>query len=569
MTSRGASTLRKNRLPPLSLFRALYKHRLAVSLTFVLGSAVAAAVVYQLPAVYRAEALILVESQRIPEKFVASTIDINLRDRINTISQQILSYRRLLDIIQKFNLYRAQRARLPEEEVVEEMRKDIEIRVEQGWPQDRPGAFRVAYHNPDPQLVALVANQLANLFIEENLRAREVHALGTSEFLQTQLAEARKRLEEQEARLSAYKLRHNGELPQQENVLISSAARYQLQLQGVQEAIARVQQQKLLLENSLAAAEASFASLRQIIEDLQERGTTEATGAIAALASESLEKELAAARARYTADHPEVRHLEQMLRAVRQMESEERQGRKAAGESNGRPAPGSTSPGRVRFSELIIRERERIEHLKAQIAVAARQLETLENERKTTAAQLQSVLSRLEKLPIREQELASLTRDYEITRANYQSLLDKRLAAEMATEMERRQKAERFTLLDAARVPEKPVRPNRPLLLTLGILLSLGLGVGIALAIELPAGTVLGEWELPPQVPILARVPSLAAGLERLPRAHRRPLRRWLFAAAGLLLGLLALAVFYLGWISPQEAPAWWKVTLDSIARWL
>ncbi|MGC8793317.1 MAG: GumC family protein, partial [Bryobacteraceae bacterium] len=238
MTSRAASTIRKNRLPPLSLLRAAYKHRLALALTFVLGSAVAAAIVYQLPAVYRAEALILVESQRIPEKFVASTVDVNLRDRINTISQQILSYRHLLEIIEKFNLYRAQRLRLPQEEVVEVMRKDIEIRVEQGWPQDRPGAFRVAYHGPDPNVVALVANQLANLFIEENLRAREVHALGTSEFLETQLAEARKRLEEQEARLSAYKLRHNGELPQQENVLISTAARYQLQLQGVQEGIA-------------------------------------------------------------------------------------------------------------------------------------------------------------------------------------------------------------------------------------------------------------------------------------------------------------------------------------------
>lgn len=568
MSTRGSSASRKSKLPPLSLLRAVYKHRRALALTFLLGSALAAAVVYQLPAAYRAEALILVESQRIPEKFVASTVDVNLRDRISTISQQILSYRRLLEIIHKFNLYKAQRARLSEEEVVEEMRKDIEVRVEQGWPQDRPGAFRVAYHNSNPQLAALVANQLANLFIEENLRAREVHALGTSEFLETQLAEARKRLEEQEAKLSAYKLRHNGELPQQENVLISTAARYQLQLQGVQEAIARTQQQKLLLENSLSAAEASFAGLRQIIEDLEEGKTTE-TAASAPLASESLERQLAAMRARYTPDHPEVRHMEQMLRYVREMEKEERPGTGSTGEADGKSSARPGSANRVRFNELVIRERERIENLKAQIAVTAQQVATLEKERQAIAAELQSVLARLEKLPIREQELASLTRDYEITKANYQSLLDKRLAAEMATEMERRQKAERFTLLDAARVPEKPVRPNRPLLLTLGILLSLGLGVGIALAIELPAGTLLGEWELPPQVPILGRVPPLAAGLERLPQRRRRVRRIWLFAAAGVLLAALAVGAFYLGWVSPEDAPAWWKTTLDSIARWL
>ncbi len=566
MTTRNARTVGKNRLPPLSLLRAVYKHRLAVLSTFLLGSLLAAAIVYQLPAIYRAEALILVESQRIPEKFVASTVDVNLRDRINTISQQILSYRRLLEVIEKFNLYRAQRLRLPQEEVVEEMRKDIEIRVEEGWPQDRPGAFRVAYHGPQPPVVALVANQLANLFIEENLRAREVHALGTSEFLDTQLAEARKRLEEQEAKLSAYKLRHNGELPQQENVLISSAARYQLQLQGVQEAIARAQQQKLLLENSLAAAEASFAGLRQIIEELGQRGS-EGPGATEVPASEALEKQLAALKARYTPDHPEVRHFEQMLRAVREMEHDDGRSRKAGAGGNGREA--TSSPGSLRFNEMLIRERERMDNLRAQIAASVKQLEALEEERQAIARQLQAVLSRLERLPVREQELASLTRDYEITKANYQSLLDKKFAAEMATEMERRQKAERFTLLEAARVPEKPVRPNRPLLLSLGILLSLVLGVGLALAIELPAGTILGEWELPAQVNVLGRVPVLAAGIERSCATKTRRHYRWL--AAGLALILMALGAWavYVGWMAPESAPAWWKTTLEAIARWL
>lgn len=566
MTPRASTAVRKHKLPPLSLLRAIYKHRLAVLLTFLLGSGLVAAIVYQLPAIYRSEALILVESQRIPEKFVASTVDVNLRDRINTISQQILSYRRLVEIIEKFNLYPAQRLRLPQEEVVEEMRKDIEIRVEQGWPQDRPGAFRVAYHGPRPGVVALVANQLANLFIEENLRAREVHALGTSEFLETQLAEARKRLEEQEARLSAYKLRHNGELPQQENVLISTAARYQLQLQGVQEAIARAQQQKLLLENSVAAAETSFTGLRQIIEEIEQRGG-EGAAATAVPPSETLEKQLAALKARYTADHPEVRHFERMLRVVRELERGGAAEKKSPEAANGREAP--VSRGSLRFNEMLIRERERMDNLKAQIAAAARQLEKLEEERQATARQLHSVLSRLERLPVREQELASLTRDYEITRTNYQSLLDKKLAAEMATEMERRQKAERFTLLEAARVPEQPVRPNRPLWLTLGILFSLVLGIAVALAIELPGGTILGEWELPSHVAILGRVPMLAAGVGGHPATQVRRRRRWLTAAVALVLLAAGAAVVYVGYLAPELAPAWWKTTLETIARWL
>lgn len=549
------------RMPPLSVLRALYKHRLALVLTVLLGSVASIALVYQLPAIYRAEAVILVESQRIPEKFVASTVDVDLRDRVSNISQRILSYRRLLEIIEKFNLYRLHRGSLSQEQLVEEMRKDITIRVEGSGRQDHPGAFRIAYQGPDPNVVALVTNRLANLFIEENLRAREVHALGTTEFLESQLAESRKRLEEQEAKLSEYKLKHNGELPEQENVLLANANRYQLQLQAVQEAISRTQQQKLLLESTLAAAEASVAALQSFLDGLEERGAPGGLEASPARFSENLEKQLAAARIKYTANHPEVQGLEQMLRQARQME---RQQQAAQGDG----AVASPAPGRPgRFNELLIRERERVENLKAQIAVAAKQMEALESERRAVSRQLQAILARLQRLPIREQELASLTRDYEITKANYQSLLDKRLAAEMATEMETRQKGERFTLLEAARVPEKPVRPNRALLVVLGVAASVLLGFVLAVGIELSAGTVLGEWELPPHVPVLGRVPVLATGRARRRRVSPRSVA--IISTALSLLALLGAVAVYLGWVSPQTAPAWWRRVLEAIARWL
>lgn len=555
------------RMPPLSLLRALYKHRLAAALTVLLGAVATGGLVYQLPAIYRTEAVILVESQRIPEKFVASTVDVDLRDRVNNISQRILSYRRLLEIIEKFNLYRLQRAGLSQEELVQEMRKDITIRVEGGGRPDHPGAFRIAYQGPDPNVVALVTNQLANLFIEENLRAREVHALGTSEFLESQLAESRKRLEEQEAKLSEYKLRHNGELPQQENVLLATASRHQLQLQAVQEAISRAQQQKLLLESTLAAAEASVAALGRFVEALEEQGKPDGSLGSSARLSESLEKQLAAAKVKYTADHPEVRGLEQMLQLALRMEQEERTARReGVGTSDGISAPAMKSR-QGRFTEMLIRERERVENLKAQITVAAKQIEILEKERHEANRQLQAVLARLHRLPIREQELASLTRDYEITRANYQSLLDKRLAAEMATEMETRQKGERFTLLEAARVPEQPVRPNRSLLLAIGMAASLLLGFALAVGIELSADTILGEWELPPHVAILGRVPAPAGHRNR--SRHLRPRQLAVVASALLLLALLGAIALYLGWVSPQSAPVWWKQVLDAAARWL
>ncbi len=564
MASRSGPS-RKNKLPPLSVARILYKRRLLVALTWLAGVALAAVVVSQLPSIYKSEALILVESQRIPEKFVASTVDVELRDRIAAISQQILSHRRLVEIIEKFNLYPRERRSRPEEEVVAMMREDIAIRVEEGARQKQPGAFRVAYHGPDPRVTALVASQLANLFIEENLRTREVYAVGTSEFLETQLVESRRRLEEQEARLSAYKLKYNGELPQQENVLISTASRLQLQLQGIQEAISRAQQQKLMLETSAATAQASAAAIERVIEEADPQqaglpGQPQRT-------SQSLEQQLAVALGRYTPDHPEVRGLQETLRAVRRMEEQERAAK--AGKANGTQADGPQAAAgarQARFDEMLIRERERIENLKAQALAAARQIETLEQERKQTVSQLESVLSRLQRLPVREQELASLMRDYEISKANYQSLLDKRLAAETAAEMEKRQKGERFTLLEAPRVPETPVKPNRPLLLVLGVTLSLLLGVAAAFAVELPKDALLGEWELPPGIVILGRVPPLVKEVEAVLPARRR--RLWP-AFAALAVAALGGAALALGWWNANSARGLWEGLSNWLARLL
>jgi succinoglycan biosynthesis transport protein ExoP len=565
MASRSGPN-RKTKLPPLSIARILYKRRLLVALTWLAGIALTAVVVSQLPSIYKSEALILVESQRIPEKFVASTVDLELRDRINAISQQILSYRRLLEIIEKFNLYPRERRRRPEEEIVAMMRDDIAVRVEEAVRQKQPGAFRVAYHGRDPRITALVASQLANLFIEENLRTREVYAVGTSEFLETQLVESRRRLEEQEARLSAYKLKHNGELPQQENVLISTASRLQLQLQGIQEAISRAQQQKLMLETSAATAQASAAAIERMI---QEAADPQQAGLLGQpqRTSQTLEQQLAVALGRYTPDHPEVRGLQETLRAVRRMEEQERAGK--ADKANGAAAEGpqpAASPREARFNEMLIRERERIENLKAQALAAARQIETLEQERKQTVSQLDSLLSRLQRLPVREQELASLMRDYEISKANYQSLLDKRLAAQTAAEMEKRQKGERFTLLEAARVPETPVKPNRPLLLAAGVVLSLLLGVGAAFAVELPKDALLGEWELPPGIVILGRVPPLVKEVEAGVPARRS--RLWP-AFAALAVAAAGGAALALGWLNPNSARGLWEGLSNWLARLL
>ena len=155
---------------PLSIARMLWKHRLMVPIVairraqFWLSSSFTS-----LPSIYRSEALILVDSQKIPERYVSSTGNTEVQERLASISQEILSTTRLQKIIDDFGLYREERKKLVQEEIIELMRKDISITLENGGTQDRPAAFRVGYQGQNPTLVTEVASQLANLFIEENL----------------------------------------------------------------------------------------------------------------------------------------------------------------------------------------------------------------------------------------------------------------------------------------------------------------------------------------------------------------------------------------------------------------
>lgn len=575
--------VKRHKMPPRgsprSILRALWKHKLAIVLVWFAVSLAGAGVVFWLPPVYRSEALILVEGQRIPEKFVATTISLDLRDRLSSLSQQILSYRRLVEIIEKFDLYRDARSNRVQEEIVEMMRRDVSIRLEEGSKEQQPSAFRIGYRGKNPTVVALVANQLANSFIEENLRAREVFALGTSEFLITQLADAGRRLEEQEAKLSQYKLQHNGELPQQENVLIASSARLQVQLQGIQDALNRTQQNKMMTENAISAAEASLSAIIEISQRPNEISIPGMPAGTALTPVAALERRLAELRTQYTDQHPDVQRMAEILEETRQRdkreEAETKDAARTAGGGANPQAAVAVQKSRRNVSpltETILREKERIQNLRAQQAAADKQMEVLTAEQRRNSKEIAGAQKRVERLPVREQELASITRDYEITKANYQSLLDKKLAAEMAADMEKRQKAERFTILDPARIAEKPVEPNRPLLGVLGSLAGLLLGLAIGLGNELRKDVVLGEWELPKHVPVLGRVPKIVpVAAPPGPAATGSPLRRILMVSSAVVLAVvMAVAVCgYFGWIPvPGGIRALWGKDLEGGPQW-
>lgn len=169
------------------------------------------------------------------------------------------------------------------------------------------------------------------------------------------------------------------------------------------------------------------------------------------------------------------------------------------------------------MSGSLIREKERIEQMRGQIAALDRRLKDLEADKQRIMQEISGVQRKITQLPIREQQLAAIARDYEISKANYQSLLDKQMAAEMAAQMESTQRSERFVVLDAARVPEKPIKPDRLNWSLTGWMVAFLLAFLIAVAYEMNKNVFLGEWELPRELLVLARVPKM-----RLQAASRK-----------------------------------------------
>jgi len=511
----------KPEFSPLSLTRILWKHWVLLLVVAIIGSAASFVVIQQLPPLYRSEAVILVDSQKIPERYVSSTVNTELQDRLASISQEILSTTRLQVIIDNFGLYAEEKKRFAQEEIIDLMRKDISIKLEKGWTRDRPGAFRVGYQGKNPAQVTEVANQLANLFIEENLRTRERQAEGTADFIDSQLREAKQTLDELEARVSKYKLAHNGDLPEQQNALSATLARLQLELQGNQDAINRAQQNKIMLQGTVDMAEAAAGTLHNAQQNNAQQTTRPGAASpnldqVPAKQSEFLQSQYDALSQRYQPTYPRMIALHHQIERQKMAEDA---------------------------------ENVRIENIKTQIALAEREIQQRNSEREQILKSIAQYQAKIEQLPTREQEMAELTRDYDISKTNYKSLLDKKLAAGMATDMEKRQQAERFTMLDPPRIPEKPVSPKKPLLRALGCALSLGLGLAFAFAQETKKNALLGEWELPEEIEVLGRVPVIKP-ISR-DDTENQPMAKWKWALVlSLVLALLATgaAGLYLFW---------------------
>jgi polysaccharide chain length determinant protein (PEP-CTERM system associated) len=449
----------------LSVPRILWKRKHWVVLLALLGFVGGYLAWKLLAPKYRASTMILVESQKVPTDYVKTTVTSSLAERLRTIQQQITNRENLERIILELDLYPEYRAVAPMEDVVAHARRALRVRVERG------ATFRVSYRGADPVEVARAANRIAELFIEENLKVREGQAERTSQFLETELEEIRSRLETQEEAVAQFRLRHEGELPEQRDSNLVAVTRLEAELAANREAFQQAELRKLLLENQLRSRDAEIVPPETSLSRLDE-----------------LKLELAQLRSRFTDRHPDV------VRLQREIAELETQATEPAGVEE-MPLPSATDI-----------------YAAAEIRALDRELVRLESERDQILKEIGRFERRLERTPRVQQGLLILTRDYDNLRESYEKLLGKRLEARLAENLERSQQGEQFRILERAVPPSRPYFPQRTICLGGGLLIGLALGVGAAFLREEVDQTFGDPQSLQsafPEVTVLTSIPLI------------------------------------------------------------
>ena len=494
-------------ISPAQMIAIVRHRRWWIVLPLFVGWALMLAVGWLLPPKYKSETTILIEQQKVPEHYVVPNVSVDLQQRLQSLSQQILSRTRLLAIIDKFQLYPKLRGRTDPDTLVEKMRDDIDIELVRGQRPDELSGFKITYSTSDPVLAQQVAGELTSLFINENLRNREELSTETTAFLETQLQDAQKTLNAQEQRLAQFKSKYLGELPEQLQSNLQILSGLQTRRQATNDALNSAQQQRLYLESlqSQYKAIANRAAASQAASD-----NSSAPVSLPALEEHlnQLQSQLAQLTAKYTPQHPDVIRVKTEIEATeklkRQFEAE------LASPSKSPAKPAATSATNLQSAAPLLQVESQLEANKLEISNRQKEIKQLD-------AEIDDYQHRLNLTPVREQEFASIIRDHDESQKNYESLLAKKLQSQMATNLERRQQGETFRVLDPPNLPQKPYAPNRLKFCLGGIAFGLALGLGLALLVELlnPKIHCGADVLRMGPAPLLVSIPSLPTSSER------------------------------------------------------
>ncbi len=507
-------------LKPEQIFEIIIRRRWFILIPVCLALTAGFFYTLKAPKTYKASTTILIQPQKVPTDYVQSIVSADTQQRINTISQQILSRTNLENIIKQFGLFKDAKDMYPEDKI-NSMRERVVVTQKSSRYQSTE-AFAISFTGSNPEIVKKVANKLASFFMDENLKAREIQAIGTSNFLESELEKIKIKLEDREKAIADYRATHVGGLPSELETNLRTLDRLQLQYSNDLKSLRDMRNDVALLKNQ-------NSKLKEM--EKSGRTTLNPDGTIAAITSlspleqkyESDKRQLNEFLVKYTDQHPEVIKLTKSVADLKKKVEKEKKER--AGESLGNNTNSLTSSSSALFQhEFTLRRMENeISNLKANI--------------KQIKETMQVYQKRVEDTPKREQELQSIQRDYNNIKASYNSLLARRLEAELAVNMEKKQKGEQFRILDYARLPKKPIKPDVRMLLMLSLVAGFGFGGGLIFILEFLNPTLRREEQIEEEIglPILASIPPLEK-----PGAGKK---RWLEIMAFTIVFIYALII--------------------------
>ncbi len=547
---------------------AIKRRKFQIIIPAVLVFSLSVIIAFILPPIYKSTGTILIEAQEIPPDLVQSTVTGYVEERLHAITRLVLSRTRLLEIINRFDLYDDLKGRYATEEIIQKMREGIVMEPIQARDGPRSGtiAFTLSYEGKDPRKVAQAADALASAYLEENLKRREEKARGTVEFLEKRLSELRLEIQRTEEQIAEFKDKHMSQLPELIQLNLQTMERLEREIDASEEQIKTLVNRRIYLHGQLATVEPMIHSV-----------SVDGTRAMTPRA------ELATLRTQYlrlsatlSEEHPDVIAIKKRLDF---METEVttrddlRERYRQLEEKETRLAPLAEKlslkhPDVIKLQKEVARLKTEVEalsekqsvlvaekekpdnplyiNLQTQIASTQMEIDAARRHLKFLKGKYEDYQTRVESTPQVEQQYRALQRDYTNAQTKYQETMDRLLTAREARELEVSRMAERFTLVDPPAVPEKPYRPNRLAILLMGLVLAAGAGGGLGYMAEYMDQSVRRPDEMARVTgkTVLAVIPYLETTRDRA----RKRLKRWIFVvstAAVIIMGLAALNFLY------------------------
>ena len=497
------------------------------------------------PDTYVSTGIIRVVPPQVPESYVPSNINSQMSQRVNSMYQTISSRGNLTNIINLYDLYRRERSRRPMEDIVEEMRRDIKISnvvpLSQG---DRQiSAFQISFSYENRILAQKVTADLVSRFMTENTRERTTQSVLTTQFLKDQLENSKKELETIEGKLTNFRTTANGRLPDQVQQNAAQMAMFEQRIANLNAALARLSQDKMLLESDLRTAKLQRASLTPTSENMVRKQKNDRIVQIDRDIMQ-LEASLSNLRQHYKDSYPDVRRVQSQMITLQQMRA-----KVLEEEENDKEKEAETVVATKRVDPMYEREARQldavIERIEVQLKAKDAEAKNYSNEIANAEKSIRVVQSRIESTPVSEQQYMDIVRDREVAKLKYDDLNKKRAQSQIAEDLERRQQGETLEVLDPASLPQSPTQPKR------GIIIGSGTGMGLVLGLFLAGAREAKDTSLKnlkdvrayTQLTILGSVPLLENDLV----VRRRRRLSWLAWSTACLVGIVVMtgSAFY------------------------